>query len=66
MTDDPIRVCQVDLDLVPGLRDVAGRLGMTLLPGKNGPGFFQDYDRDLPTDAASLRDLGVTDLVVLV
>ena len=66
MTDKPIRVDQVDLDLVPGLRDVAGRLGMTLLPGKNGPGFFQDYDRDLPTDAATLREFGVTDLVVLV
>ncbi len=56
----------MDLDQVPGLRDVSGRLGMTLLPGKNGPGYFKDYDRDLPTDAATLRELGVTDLVVLV
>ena len=29
-------------------------------PRQERAGFFQDYDRDLPTDAASLRDLGVT------
>jgi hypothetical protein len=46
-----------------------GRLGLTILPGKQGastryPG--RVYDRDLDADLATLRELGVRRLVLLV
>ncbi len=62
-----IRVDEVPLSRVPGLIDVTGRLGMTFLPGKHGvSGRAGEHRRDLATDIATLRRLGVETLVVLV
>lgn len=67
MADAPLRVDWLPQHL---LTDGApGRLGLTILPGKQGrstryPG--RVYRRDLDTDLAALRDEGVVRLVLLV
>jgi protein-tyrosine phosphatase len=61
-----LRVDEVDLKKVPGLRDVPGRLGMTILPGRKGYGSHGLHDRDLRADAVALRSLGVDRFVLLV
>ena len=54
------------MDFLDGLPD-AGRLGLTLAPGKKGPSYYGGYwDRDLETDLHVLRDeIGVDVLVTL-
>jgi protein-tyrosine phosphatase len=65
--DPPLRVDWIDADdLGAGL---PGRLGLTFLPGKRGastryPG--RVYRRELDRDLATLRDLGVHRLLLLV
>ncbi len=67
MSEGPLRV-----DWLPdGWTDDGrpGRLGLTVLPGKHGasvryPG--RVYDRDLDDDLATLRELGVVRLILLV
>lgn len=64
-TTHPIRVDWVDLTNVPGLRDAAGRLGMTFLPGKQYVGWQGPAWRDLDRDVARLRDDHGCDLFLL-
>jgi protein-tyrosine phosphatase len=65
--DPPLRVDWIDAgELADGL---PGRLGLTFLPGKRGastryPG--RVYRRELDRDLATLRDLGVRRLLLLV
>lgn len=60
------------IDWIPAadFRDgLPGRLGMTVLPGKRGPSVLYPgrvYRSDLDRDLRSLRDAGVTRLVLLV
>ena len=64
---DVIRVDWIEAEL---LRDgAAGRLGMTILPGKHGPSMRYPgtvYHRSLDADLAALRAQGVGCLAVLV
>lgn len=56
-TSHPLRVDWVELSGVPGLQDAAasgGRLGMTLLPGKQRDGWSGLHWRDLETDTKRL------------
>jgi len=62
-----LRVDWVDLATVPGLRGVAGRLGMTFLPGKRSPGYFAEHWRELEADAARLaEEHGIDTFLLLV
>jgi ADP-ribosylglycohydrolase len=62
-TASPLRVDALDLD---GL-DLAGRAGITFLPGKKYPGWVTGrHWRDLDLDAARLHDLGIDEVVLLV
>jgi len=45
--------------------DGPGALGLTIAPGKQGPGVFATWQRDLATDLARLVELGATVLVPL-
>lgn len=65
--DPPLRIDWIDAELLADSRP--GRLGLTILPGKQGrstryPG--RTYQRDLDDDIASLRAAGVRRLVLLV
>jgi protein-tyrosine phosphatase len=60
-----LRVNWVDLAQVPALRDAAGRLGMTFLPGKRFPGRAGAHWRDLETDAATLSQVHELDTLLL-
>jgi protein tyrosine/serine phosphatase len=55
----------VDLSGVPGLREAKGRLGMTLLPGRQGSGWSGDHRRDLDEDAGTLRDVHQANVLLL-
>lgn len=65
--DPPLRVDWIEADaLADGRR---GRLGLTFLPGKHGPSFRYPgrvYRRDLDRDLATLREVGVGTLLLLV
>jgi ADP-ribosylglycohydrolase len=62
-TASPLRVDAIDLS---GL-GLAGRVGITFLPGKKYPGWVTGrHWRDLDLDAARLHDVGVDRLVLLV
>ncbi len=63
-SEGPIRVDWVDLKLVPGLADSPGRLGMTILPGKDeGPG--GKHHRNLEQDVRWLREAYLLDAFLL-
>jgi ADP-ribosylglycohydrolase/protein-tyrosine phosphatase len=62
----PIRVNWIDQAAVPPGAGWRGRLGMTLLPGKQFSGYTGDHWRDLTADARRLRELGVDVLLLLV
>lgn len=67
MSERPIRVDWLPDGWAPD--GLPGRLGLTILPGKHGastryPG--RVYERDLDADLATLRELGVARLVLLV
>ena len=64
-TTNPLRVDWVDLARVPGLAGTSGRLGMTLLPGKQRDGWTGLHWRDLATDARRLRERWETDMFLL-
>jgi protein-tyrosine phosphatase len=57
---DPIRVDFVD----PAAHGLPGRLGLTFAPGKCGPGVYANWDRDLRTDLARLREAYATKVLV--
>jgi protein-tyrosine phosphatase len=63
-TLSPLRVDQIDLAGIDGVE--AGRLGITFLPGKKREGHSGLHWRDLDTDAARLRELGINVLFLLV
>jgi len=64
-TTNPLRVDWVDLAGVPALAGTSGRLGMTLLPGKQRDGWTGLHWRDLATDARRLRERWGTDTFLL-
>jgi ADP-ribosylglycohydrolase/protein-tyrosine phosphatase len=64
-TRRPLRVDWVDLSAVPGLRDAPGRLGMTILPGKQYVGWHGPAWRDLEVDVARLREVHGCDVFLL-
>ncbi len=50
--------------LPPGVAGSPGRLGLTIAPGKRGPGIGVLWRRDLDTDLLRLRDHHETSLLV--
>jgi protein-tyrosine phosphatase len=65
--DPALRIDWLPADELPG--DLPGRLGMTFLPGKRGPSSRYPgnvYRRDAAHDLATMRDMGVVRLVLLV
>ena len=64
-TGSPLRVDLVDLSGIGGLTGGAGRLAITFLPGKKLDGWTGPHWRDLDTDVARLRELGVDCLFLL-
>lgn len=66
-TTNPLRVDWVELTAVPGLADAPGRLGMTLLPGKQRDLWSGPHWRDLEADVRALRErFGVDTFLLLV
>ncbi len=64
---DPLRLDWLDLSAAPRFKDWAGRLGMTILPGKQQlHGMSGAHMRTLETDARQLATDGVTTFVLLV
>lgn len=57
---DPLRVDLLPADVWP----LAGRLGMTIAPGKKAPGMSGEWDRDLEKDVARLREVHDASLLV--
>ena len=62
----PLYLDWIDPTAVPPGAGWRGRLGMTILPGRRGPGDALDYWRDLDADAARMRELGTDALLLLV
>jgi ADP-ribosylglycohydrolase/protein-tyrosine phosphatase len=65
-TGSPLRVNEVDLAATEGGAATGGRLAITFLPGKKLEGWTGPHWRDLDTDVARLRELGVDALFLLV
>lgn len=63
--NNPIRVSWIDGPALSGTDRPAGRLGMTLLPGKKADGVFGRHERVLGVDALALRDDWKVALLVL-